>query len=268
LAYGILASLFLAGARTSFGRITTASFLRNASLNETELLTGKGAAQISFTNYDQLMRVLKIVGPDLQKQFKKDSVKLAASVRNPLKQTLRSIGPEGPLPGAKRSGRNYDRWVSGIGKKSWGGTGGNRRPYDEVRTDFKDRSSSREAAKLRNSQSGRLGIVRLRVTSGPTIIADLAGASRKYMYGRGTFWSTEYKIRLFGRVEVVRRHRINKENSDNFVRRLTTASKGKLRGKPSRYAYPTVQKNKGKFEKQMNSLIGTTVKELNARINK
>jgi hypothetical protein len=265
LAYGFLAQIFLAGARTAYGQAALRLSLK--PLNEQELLRGKGAAQISFTNYEQLMRTLKILGPDLQKQFKKDSVKLAASVRNPLKQSLKAIGPEGPLSGANRRGRNYDRWVSGIGKKSWGGTGGNRRPYDEVRTDFKDRSSARETAKLNNSKDGRLGVVRLRVTSGPTIIADLAGSSRKYMNGRGTGWSTEYKIRLFGRIEVMRRHRINEENSKKFVSRLRALGSKSTKHK-SRYAYPALEKNKRKFEKQMNILIGTTVKKLNARINK
>jgi hypothetical protein len=95
-------------------------------------------------------------------------------------------------------------------------------------------------------------------------MADITGRGSKRK-ATGSL-SREYRIHAFGQSPyVTRRHKVNAQNVQNWIDALN-GGKARLSGKPSRYAYPTLEKHGPKFAENVTSVLNTTITELNRRL--
>ena len=269
MAYQLLGAsfvrLFVNAARSSWTTTAArASLFSISAFNAEEMLSPNATAQLQITNYQQLIAVLKKVAPDLEKEFYKQSRKLGVAPKREVVKKIRGIGPHGPFGRTRRPGRNSDGWDSQNGRISWSVNGKQNRPYDQVKLDTRKRTRNKDLRRLQAGEGGTLGVVRIRVMSAPTIIADIAGASRRYYFNRGKMETDDYQINYFGKGVITRKHKINPMNSIRFVQRLSNRGKGGPAKKASRYAYPAVEKAMPQFKKEFQPVLSSTVTKLNA----
>ena len=234
-------------------------------------LLANDKATITVSNLDELRREMRQVAPDMYKQFKRDATKLGRPFRNEVKQTLGKIQspPLGPrkVDSSKRwatasaiASRQYDGWVSSVGRLSWGGTGRNyARSQDTVRMNFKDRREGKNLAKLRSAQDGTVSLVRVLIVNPATIIADMAGRKNnaRNNYGRGR--TNDYFGYQFGRPQR-RSHKISQDAVNEFISRLNRAGGRKA----SRFAWPTAEKYIPKYKKDVTEVLN----EYTSRVNR
>ena len=154
----------------------------------------------------------------------------------------------------------YSSYVSNI---SWYQTkfATGRRGID---VNYKNRKRGADLTRLRNGSDGTLGIVRIAVKSPAFIMADITGRGNKRQ-ATGSL-SREYRIHAFGQSPyVMRRHKVNAENVQKWISALNNG-KSRLSGKPSRYAYPTLEKHSPAFAKNVTGVLNSTITELNRRL--
>ena len=72
-----------------------------------------------------------------------------------------------------------------------------------------------------------------------------------------------FQINLFGRGVVTRTHRINADNSRNFILKLN-----EKKSQASRYAYPALEKHQPEYVRNVDSLLNETIAMLNKTLEK
>jgi hypothetical protein len=269
-----IARAYMVSATAEFGKVQSYADVGNYRL--ASLWTEKGDARIELTNLAALERELRKVAPDLFTKFKRDARKIGIPARNEIRDAFSRVGPGGPFgprkvnpqkPWATQkriSGRTYDGWNT-EGRLSWFNNYFSINSNSSIDVNYKNRKASQDFSKLRNGENATLSVVRVRVRKAPLIIIDMAGRKRTAMYSNGKYRTEPYSINLFGRGMVTRTHRINAQNSNDFVDRLRNA-KQKLNSKASRYAYPALEKHSPKFVSQASQLINEVVAETNRRL--
>jgi len=234
------------------------------------MLAAQDKATISVSDLDELRRELKTIAPNMYREFKRDATKLGRPFRNDVKKTLNRIKspPLGPRkvnsskPWATANAiasRQYDGWVSSVGRLSWGGTGRNyTNAQDTVRLNFKDRREGKNLAKLRTAQDGTVSLVRVLVVNPATIIADMAGrkGTARNNYGRGR--TNEYFGYQFGRPQR-RSHKIDQDSVNKFIARLNTGGARR----PSRYAWPSAEKHLPEYRKNVTEVLNDYTRRVN-----
>ena len=269
---GALARSYLAGAARSFGAIragAAANGIRIGNYNALmDLNSSDAKATVSLPDLKALERELKLVGPKAFNKFKSDARKLGNPARDDIRRAFASVGYLGPTGGPKRPGRLNDKMVlnPSYAHLSWGNSVNmaNRRGVD---VNYKMRNASKELQNLRGSRDGTISIVRVVVRSPAYIVADMAGKSRRAMKSRGQL-SREYQIDLFGRGVVTRRHRVSPANTANWIRELDMRAHNKKQSKPSRYAWPTMEKHAKTHRKNASKLFNETIAEINRILEK
>lgn len=228
-------------------------------------------ATITVSNLDELRREMRQVAPDMYKEFKRDATKLGRPFRDDVKKTLRKIQspPLGPRkvnsskPWATAeaiASRQYDGWVSSVGRISWGGTGRNyTNAQDTVRLNFKDRREGKNLAKLRSAQDGTISLVRVLVVNPATIIADIAGRKNnaRNNYGRGR--TNDYFGYQFGRPGR-QSHKISPEAVDKFIANLNRVG---IQRRASRFAWPTAEKHLPEYKKNVTEVMNEYTRRVN-----
>ena len=223
----------------------------------------KGTIQIS--NLAALERELKNIGPQVLRQFKKDAKLVGKPAVTSVRKAFRGVDQMGPLGGPKpkkgRTGRTYDRMYTQNGRLSWtaarkiGGRSG-------IDVNYKNRKEGKALAALKAAQDGTVSIVRIRVRAPAFVVADMAGVSKRA--SRSGTRTRPYQINAFGKGLITRTHTINKQNVDNWLDKLNSGSMAA--SKPSRYAYPAVEKHTPQFKKDITKVLKSAVIKVNRRL--
>jgi hypothetical protein len=220
-------------------------------------------AGIELKDLKHLEATLKEVAPDLFRGFQRGLTKVGRPAANEMRKTFKKIGEKGPI-WKPRPNRFYDSMYSSyVSNISWYQTkfATGRKGID---VNYKNRKKSADFSKLRSGSDGTLGIVRIAVKSPAYIMADITGRGSKRK-ATGSL-SREYRIHAFGQSPyVTRRHKVNAQNVQNWIDALN-GGKARLSGKPSRYAYPTLEKHGPKFADNVTSVLNSTITELNRRL--
>jgi hypothetical protein len=277
---GIFSSLYatyLRGAATGFGNVRAVASGKRIAIGNFAALSifkmDNRSAGFEVSNFIDLENQLKALGPEAIKQFRAKAKFIGEPARNAIERAFHNINGFGPLgpPKARatahRSGnlRTYDRMsTSDRGHLSWINArtmGANK----AIQLNYKNRNAQKDFFKIRQGQDGALSIVRVKITAPAYIVADMAGKSNRARKGTGEL-SREYQINLFGRGVVTRRHKVNEDNVDNWIRALNSSASAKQKSSPSRYAWPTMLKYQPRHREKASKLLNETITMLNQRM--
>jgi hypothetical protein len=224
----------------------------------------KGTLQLS--NLVALEKELKNIGPEFLREFKRDSKRVGKPAVTAVRKSFRDVGDRGPLGGPRskpgRTGRTFDRMYTQNGRISWtaarkvGGRSG-------IDVNYKNRKEGKALSDLKAAKDGTVSIVRVRVRAPAFVVADMAGKSNSATKSGGL--TRRYKINAFGKGVIERKHTINPWNVNNWINSLNSGAKGGA-GKPSRYAYPAIQKHTPKFKADMQVVLRGAVAKINRRL--
>lgn len=236
--------------------------------NALKVLDG-AAATVDVPNLLALEKALKEVGPDLFTAYKRRVRALGNPTAEAMRKTFKNIATAGPLGAPRRRParqggglRRYDRMAtSEVARLSWHNSIilSERKAID---VNYKNRTSQRELNKLKNGRDGTLSIVRVRIHAPAFIVADMAGKTMKAGKATGQYTPYYKKINMSG----VTRHRVNSENSQNWIMALDGKAKQRKQSKASRYAWPTMEEQAPKFRDKTSALLEQTINELNRRM--
>lgn len=249
----------MASARAGYAASGARGSFQGAMLESTS--GDKGVMEL--TNLRELERELRNIGPEALREFKKQAKRVGKPAVTSVRKSFRDVGQHGPLGSPRRPGRTYDKMYTQNGRLSWtrsrkvGGRSG-------IDVNYKNRKEGKALRDLAAAKDGTVSIVRVRVRTAAYVVADMAGKSKKAARTTGTL-TRSYDINLFGRGVVNRRHRINQANVDNWLSALDRNAKGGA-SKPSRYAYPALEKHSPKFKADMSQVLRSAVNTINRRL--
>lgn len=269
---GIFAGLFTSYLRaamssySSIGRMGATAGLTIGDFNNVFVSHLKnGTAYVDIADLIALENALKEVGPEFLKKFRRDAAKLGNPARDEIQRTFREINTQGPLGAPNRKNRRFDKFAtSEVGRLSWY----NSKIMSQnkaIDVNYKNRNSKKDQMKLASGQDAALSIVRVRVKAPAYIVADMAGKSMKARSVTGQL-TRDYQINLFGKGIVTRRHRVNSDNVDNWIRELNSKADNKQQGQPSRYAWPTMVEFGPKHRENASRLLNETIFLINDKL--
>ena len=196
------------------------------------------------------------------RDFKRDARKIGDPAKKAIRQAFAEAGQYGPLGAPSRKGRYYDKmYTSFLGHLSWHNARAyaNRRGID---VNYKNRREGKALQSLKASQDGTISIVRVVVRPPAFIVADMAGKSNRARKSPGEL-TKSYRINLFNKGIVTRRHRVNADNTRNWILRLNAEAQGSGQTRPSRYAWPAAEGHLPKARKDASFLMDRTINEIN-----
>lgn len=280
MAVNILGGLFqsyLSAAMRSFGNVASVARGSRISIGSFSLLQiaklDNRSAGMEVSNFLDLEAQLKALGPEAMANFRRRATFIGKPARDAIERAFHNINAYGPLGApkakatARRSGtlRRYDRMgTSEVGRLSWT----NARTMSQakaIQLNYKNRNSQKDFFNLKEGRDATMSIVRVKVTAPAYIVADMAGKSGRATKSTGEL-SRQYDINLFGRGIVTRRHRVNAENVDNWIRALNSSASAKQKSSPSRYAWPTMLKYAPRHREKASKLLNETITMLNQRM--
>jgi hypothetical protein len=264
---GSLSRSYTMGAMTGWARTAGKSALAVGNFN---LLRELGAsdqkATVSLPDLKALEKELKNFGPDALRKFRNDARKIGTPARDALRSVFRSVGTQGPLGGPKRPGRRYDKMATSYnGRLSYMTSYIRNYSSKGIDVNYKNRTEGKALRQLQTAKDGTISIVRLLVRAPAFIVADMAGKSHKARKNTGDL-SREYQINLFNKGVVTRRHRINIYNTENWIDELNKRAHNRRQNKPSRYAWPAMEKYMGKHKLNVAQLLNEVVVETNKKL--
>lgn len=181
------------------------------------------AVKVYASDWKLFAREIAKLDVEHRKAIKKRWKEIGQEAKQGVVGELKSLGTQGPMKGMRHGGR------TGWGTNS-GPTGGilpgvKRVPYNSVLVDA-----------LSRAKKGQTGIVRLRVRSGATVIADLARKTSGKSYTR-PYWKRTSSGELIGTS-----HTIVPAAVDEMIKKLGPVAKPSKR-KKSRNVYPGFDKS-------------------------
>lgn len=214
---------------------------------------------IEFKDLQNLKAVMNQLDPTLFSKFKQRATKLGAPARKAVNDEFRRFRV-GPLGAPKRPGRIFDKMATN-GRLSWAESRSKRNVVD---VNYKGNVTARNLASAEMRASDKtLSLIRVRVRGAAYVLADMAGRSGAARKATGEM-SRTYRINLFGRGVVTRRHRINADNVTNWMERMNATSSQK---RASRYAWPTIVKHAPEYRKNFSAVLAEYVAETNRKLN-
>ena len=217
---------------------------------------------IELSNLKHLERTLREVSPKMLRDFKRDARKVGDPAKKAIRQAFADATDAGPLGDKKRRGRYYDRMdTSFLGHLSWHNAKAFARRRG-IEVNYKNRNENKALQNLKASGDGTISIVRVVVRPPAFIVADMAGASNSARKGPGEL-SREYRINLFNKGTVTRRHKVNIYNTENWIDKLNSSARGKGQSKPSRYAWPAAEDHLPKAREDASAVMNRTIQEIN-----
>jgi hypothetical protein len=275
--FGGLVQTYLRGALVGFGNVRAVAAGKRIPIGNFAALAilkmDNRSAGFEVSNFIDLENQLRALGPEAIKQFRNKAKFIGEPARDAVERAFHNINAFGPLgpPKSKKTAhrsatlRTYDRMsTSDRGHLSWinARTMSTRKA---IQLNYKNRNAQKDFFKVAQGQDGALSIVRVRITAPAYIVADMAGKSGKARKASGEL-SREYQINLFGRGVVTRRHRVNEDNVDNWLRALNSSASAKQKSSPSRYAWPTMLKYQPRHREKASKLLNETITMLNQRM--
>lgn len=226
-------------------------------------------AVVELPDLVAMSRILKELGPDAFKQFKKRQRDLGKPAQNELRKAFGRIGINGPLGAPKRPGRTYDKMSTSYerGRLSFMRSRVILNTAKAIDVNYKDRKASKAFNQLKQAKDGTISIVRLRVRAPALIIADMAGKSNKARKSVGDR-SAAYETRLFGR-EVVNReqgHEITfrrRRAITIWLEALDRNAHNSKQKEASRYAWPTMVDYMPEHRRGASKIFNETIQQIN-----
>lgn len=269
LIFKSIGTSYLAGATAGFGGVSSAARSKGINIGDYRNLqvqtAGNMAASVEISDLKDLERQMREVAPKLYQKLRRDIKRLGVPARDEVRKTFKQVNPNGPLGGPKRPGRAFDKMAtSELGRLSWYSS----RIMTQSRAieaEYKNRNAKRDFQKIQSGADGTLSLVRVKVAAPAYVVADMAGKSMRAARPTGTL-SREYQINLFGRGQVTRRHRIDGDNVENWIRQLDAQASNRGQNKPSRYAWPTLEKHMPEYRANTSKLLNETIRQLNQRM--
>lgn len=259
--FGSLSSSFARGALQGAGRLAgmyAAGDAAKPNFNELYARTINATkAGLELKDLQNLMQTLNEIEPNLKKQFIKDAKKLGVPARNAVQKGFKGLNVGGPLGQPKRPGRQFDKMKTN-GRLAWAGSRSKRGVID---VNYKGRTPA-SFNRIKKAEDNTLSVIRIRVRGAAYVLADMAGRSNKKRLLTGQE-SRSYQINLFGRGVVTRTHKVNFENVSNWMSQLDRTSSQK---KPSRYAYPALEKHTREFQANLETLVNKVIADTNRRM--
>lgn len=246
-------------------RIAAGQALRNGNQQASKKYLGT----LSMTDYRDMIRILRQVDKEYLATLRKNIRKVAKPVQKGIAGTIPKTPPTSGI-----HVKDPKRTVSGFapmvvpGRLTWGSNvqnGGIK--ANHVGFEFTKQKTWRKVGRL-----GRISIARLVVDNAGTVMADMAGRSKKwinkrpytrpYLYSRSTTSTGKYGSE--GQFITVRRHRINGQG----VGMIRALDKGKnvQQGKASRWVWPTVDKYSDKTRMEVVKLLDDANRHLTERL--
>jgi hypothetical protein len=198
------------------------------------LVTKGNRSGLYITDYQELIRELNRISPTLVTQLRKEYRLLAKPVQTAVKSAI-PLDP--PTSGVHK--KKPQRTTSGFrpvavpGRLSWGANSQNRMRQARsvgIQT-FSDKKAKRS---MRYNKMDATSIARLKVDSAATVMADLAGSSRKYIDNKSVTREYPYSRSATGK----RVHRINGQGR-SMIEALDRRNRS---GERSRFVYPAAKK--------------------------
>lgn len=218
-----------------------------------------GRMYLQLTDYRALIKELNKIDKQLTSDLRKDFKVIGRDMQSDVKKALPKSYPLGPRKnlklGGKRSGFDH------TGRLGWGTQAtknlgaGKAYPADSV--------FLQSPARPKSASRGRtFSLLRLRVNSYATTLADMAGRGGRYSYG---VQSRKYSINLFGKGVISRTHTVNGQGFQ-LVQALSSSAKGKLKSGGSRYAWPAAEKSMPAVKTNITNRLEKSYNIINARL--
>lgn len=264
---GSLSRSYIAGASRGWTGIAARGGVTVGSFNALrELNASDSKATVSLPDLKALEMQLKEFGPSSLNKFRTDARKVGTPARDALRSVFRSVGTAGPLGSPNRPGRRYDKMATSYnGRLSYMTSYIRNYSSKGVDVNYKNRTEGKALAALKTAKDGTISIVRLIVRAPAFIVADMAGKSHKARKNTGDM-SREYQINLFNKGVVTRRHRINIYNTENWIDALNARAHNRRQNKPSRYAWPGMEKYMSKHKVNVAMLLNQVIAETNKKL--
>lgn len=272
---GAIGRSYLAGATASWmkiGAIGSKAGVNIGNFNALRDLGGSDSkAVVELSDLKALERALKDVGPNALRRFKYQARKVGEPAKKAIRGTFANVGIHGPLGAPKRPRRAYDKMATNYStaRLNWAYSRVLATGSRGIDVNYKSRSENKELRNLIAARDGTISIVRVIVRSPAYILADMAGKSGKGKLSVGGV-TREYQQNLFGRGVVTRRHTMTaarRRAIDDWIEALDRRAHNRRQNKPSRYAWPTMEKHMGTHKELVSRLFNDTVAEINRRMS-
>jgi hypothetical protein len=275
--FGNLGRSYLFGAAAGYGKIQSIARQRGiniAAFNMARDLNITDAKSVvELPNLKALEAMLKETGPTALRDFKRKARRIGTPARNEIRKTFREVGIFGPLGAPRRPGRMNDKMATDYnrGRLSYS------RGFLEANTsrgidvNYKNRTENRALAQLARAEDGTISIVRVKISSGPLIVADMAGKTGNKRLSAGQM-ARNYQTNLFGRgvvqatdrMRMATRGRVDARST--WLEALDRQAKGRKQNKASRYAWPTMEKFMPKHKVNVSQLLNETIAQINKKL--
>ena len=220
--------------------------------------SGVNRSGMYITDYEELIRELNRIQPELVKQLRKDYRQIA----KPVQAAVKSAIPEDP-PTSGVHKKKPQRTTSGFrpvaipGRLSWGANSQNKmRKARSVGIQTFSGMRARRNMKYNRMTAG--AIARLKVDSAATVVADLAGSSKKYVNSKSVTREYNYSRSATGK----RIHRIQGQGQ-SMIEALNRKNNSSTR---SRFVYPAAEKSIPSILPKMNSSLQRAYDIVNGRM--
>lgn len=252
-AAGFASNTMRMGSMFSTGNVAKPDFngLYVKAINDT-----KGGLDIK--DLQHLQKTINAFEPDLFRRFQRDAKKLGDPARKAVDGAFKKINRSGPLGPVKREGRRFDKMSTELGRLSWGASRSKRNVID---VNYKSRSSNALSKSISSGFGAKdktLSLIRVRVKGPAYVIADIAGKSGKARRATGTR-TRRYQINLYGKGIVTRDHKINADNVNNWLQRLSAIKA------PSRYAWPAFENHAKDYQINFSGIVNELISETNRK---
>jgi hypothetical protein len=222
------------------------------------LVTKGNKSGIYVTDYQDLIRELNRISPTLVTQLRKEYRQIAKPVQTAVKSAIPLNPPTSGVHKKKRQNTVsgfYPRTIPG--RLSWGANSQNR--MREARSvAIQTFSATRAKRSMKYNRMSASSIARLKVDSAATVMADLAGSSRKYIDNKSVTREYSYSRSATGK----RIHRINGQGRA-MIQALSRRTSGNGR---SRFVYPAADKAIPSVLPKMNSALQRAYDKINRRM--
>jgi hypothetical protein len=227
-------------------------------VTKTNRKTGNSRSGLYITNYEELIRELNRIEPTLVKQLRKEYRQIAKPVQSAVKSSI-PLNP--PTSGVHKKKKQSN--VSGFyprtipGRLSWGANSQNKmRPTRSVGIQTVSVGKAKRSIKYNKMKAA--AIARLKVDNAATVMADLAGTSKKYIDKKKVTREYDYSRSATGK----RVHRINGQGR-SMIAALDRRKDG---GGRSRFVYPAANESIPSMLPKMDSALKRAYNIVNQRM--
>jgi hypothetical protein len=270
--FGNLGRSYLFGAAAGYGKIQSIARQRGiniAAFNMArDLNISDAKAVVELPNLKALEAMLKETGPTALRDFKRKARRIGVPARNEIRKTFREVGIFGPLGAPKRVGRKNDKMATNYnrGRLSYS------RGFLEANTsrgidvNYKNRNEGKALAQLATAKDGTISIVRIKISSAPLIVADMANKTGNKRLSNGQM-VRGYQTNLFGRGVVQATDRMRMVTQRRYDARTAwlEALDSKVKG-ASRYAWPAMTDYMPRHKVNVSRLFNETIAEINKKL--